>query len=205
MAANIALKRFNKAVRRKAVVAEKRKAEALEASLAGQVRRAASAPIQHCLIQEALFEQGFGTLIVTRGPTNSQVTMCTFLLDVFCLGIKNVMFKRVGAEELALVIGTLEATSPFIAVDPAYARKLLRDLAAWAGAIGFAPHRDFATVERMFGDVNADESDAVFSFGRDGKPFYIPGPSESPSLIRHRMEHLRKQFGDENFESTLPE
>jgi hypothetical protein len=44
-----------------------------------------------------------------------------------------------------------------------YARKLLRGLAAWSQSIGFAPHRDFAAVEPIFGDVNADASDADVS------------------------------------------
>src|SRR2546430_2481500 len=79
------------------------------------------------------------------------------------------------------------------------ARKLLRDLAAWSQSIGFAPHRDFAVVERMFGDVSADASDAIFRFGRDGKPVYIPGPSETAPLIRRRIEQLQKYLGDDGF------
>ena len=80
------------------------------------------------------------------------------------------------------------------------ARKLRRDLAAWSQSISFVPHRDFATVERIFGDVSADASDALFRFGRDGKPVYIPGPSESAHLIRRRIEQLRQHLGDDGFE-----
>ena len=45
MATNMALKRARKAQRRKQVVAQKRRAEALEASLPARVLRAAGAPI----------------------------------------------------------------------------------------------------------------------------------------------------------------
>ena len=86
-----------------------------------------------------------------------------------------------------------------VSVDPSYARKLLRDLAAWSLSIGFAPHRDFAAVERLFGDVSADASDAVFRFGRDGKPVYIPGPNDTAHLIQRRIEQLRKYLGDNGF------
>jgi hypothetical protein len=34
-------------------------------------------------------------------------------------------------------------------VEPSMARKLLRDVVAWSRSIGFAPHRDFAVVERL--------------------------------------------------------
>jgi hypothetical protein len=67
-----------------------------------------------------------------------------------------------------------------------------------------APHRDFAVVERMFGDVSACVCDVAFRFGRDGKPFYMPGPTESSSLIRRRLEQLRKALGDDGFDLDGP-
>jgi hypothetical protein len=77
---------------------------------------------------------------------------------------------------------------------------MLRDLAAWSQSIGFAPHRDFAAVERMFGDTSADASDAVFRFGRDGKLVYIPGPYDTAPLIQRRIEQLQKYLGDDGFD-----
>jgi hypothetical protein len=55
-------------------------------------------------------------------------------------------------------------------------------------------------VERIFGDISADESEADFPFGRDGKPFYIPGPFDNPTLIRRRIEQLQKHLGCDGFE-----
>jgi hypothetical protein len=201
MATNMAQKRAKKAQKRKLVVAQKRRAEALEASLPAQVLRAANAPIQGCFLSESLFEIGLGTLILTRGATPHHVALSSFLLDVFCLGIKDVMFDSV-EDVFEDYMEAMNAESPMVAVDPAYARKLLRDLAAWSQSTGFAPHRDFAAAERIFGDVSADASDAVFRFGHDGKPFYMPGPDDSPYLIRRRIEQLRKHLGDDGFETA---
>src|SRR5260370_11421649 len=90
-----------------------------------------------------------------------------------------------------------DAGSPMVSVDPSYARKLLRDVAAWSQSIGFAPHRDFAAVERMFGDVSADATEAVFRFRRDGKAFYIPGPNANALLLRRRIEQRLAHLGRE--------
>lgn len=199
MAMNMALKRAKKAQRRKQVVAQKRRAEEFEASLPARVLRAAHTPIQHCYLTESLFDIGVGTLVLARGATPYHLALSTFLIDVFCLGIKDVMFKPVEREVLERYIAMADAGSPMVSVDPSYARKLLRELAAWSQAIGFAPHQDFATVERIFGDVSADSSEAVFRFGRDGKPFYIPGPSDTVPLIRRRMGQLQKLLGDDGF------
>jgi hypothetical protein len=199
---NMALKRARKAQKRKQVVAQKRRAEALEAGLPARALRAANAPIQHCFLSESLFELGMGTLILARGATRIHVELSSFLLDTFCLGIKDVMFESVDGEVFEDYMEATEAESPMVDVDPAYARKLLRDLAAWSQSIGFAPHRDFAAVERMFGDVSADASEAVFRFGHDGKPVYIPGPTDTGPLIQRRIAQLRKVLGDDGFETA---
>jgi hypothetical protein len=203
MATNMALKRARKAQRRKQVVAQKRRAEVLEASLPVRVLRAAYAPIQHCFLTESLFEIGMGTLVLARGATPHHIAVSSFLIDVFCLGIKDVMFESFEREDFEMYMEATDAGSPMVSVDPTFARKLLRDLAAWSQSIGFAPHRDFATVERVFGDVSADSSDAGFRFGRDGKPFYIPGPNDTAPLIRRRIEQLRKYLGDDGFDFEI--
>jgi hypothetical protein len=42
-------------------------------------------------------------------------------------------------------------------------------------------------------------SDAIFWFGRDGEPVYIPGPNDTAPLIRRRIEQLQKYLGDDGF------
>jgi hypothetical protein len=85
---------------------------------------------------------------------------------------------------------------PLTEVDPSEARKLLRDLQTWSQSIGFSPHRDFPVAERLFGDVSAEASDAVFRFGQDGKPVYIPGPGETASVVTRRARQLQEHLGD---------
>lgn len=200
MAVNMALKRARKAQRRKQVVAQKRRTETVQTSLPARVLRAAQAPIQHCLLTEDLFETGMGTLILARGATPHLLAFGSFLLDVFCLGIKDVMFETFERDEFAMYVEATDAGSPLVSISPSDARKLLGDLAAWSRSIGFPPHRDFTAVEHIFGDVSADESEADFPFGRDGKPLYIPGPFESATLIRRRIEQLQKHLGNDGFE-----
>jgi hypothetical protein len=150
-----------------------------------------------------LFEDGMGIMILARGAAPDDVAFGSFLIDVFCLGVKDVMFDF-GGEAFERTLDAVGATSPLVSVAPSHARKLLRDLAQWSRSIGFEPHHDFATVERLFGDVSADASDAVFEFGHDGKPLYIPGPVDSPATIRRRIEHLRHTLGDDGFALDSP-
>jgi hypothetical protein len=192
MASNMALKRAAKANRRKAVVAEKRKLDMLNDTTAARVLRAAGAPIRHCLVSTTLLEAGIGPVALARGISDNQLSLGVFLVDTWCLGVKDVYFRLVDADSFEMTVASMNVSTPMASVDPSYARKLLRDAAAWAASFGFTPHREFAAVERLFGDVNADACAATFEFGREGKPFYVPGPKESPAQIRLRFEQLRQ-------------
>jgi hypothetical protein len=191
MAINMAQKRARKEQRRKELATLARRARAIENSLPARVARAAQAPIQGCYLTDSIFEIGMGTLMLTRGASSSYLRLSAFLIDVWSLGVRDVMFEEIDGDAFDLYLDRMNAGSPIISVDPGYARKLLRDLAAWSASIGFAPHRDFPTVERIFGEVNADACDAVFSFGQEGKPVYVSGPSETPAQVRSRSEQMQ--------------
>jgi hypothetical protein len=191
MGSNIAMKRAAKANRRKAIVAEKRKLELLAGTLTEKVRRAASAPIRHCLVPDALLEIGLGTVMLARGATADHLTLGAFLVDTFGLGIKDVMFRSISRPDFESYVAMTEADQRLMQVEPSYARKLLRDVAAWAASIGVAPHRDFAAVERLFGDVSADACDVTFQFGRS-------------TLLHRRVEQLKARFEEEESKLGAP-
>lgn len=173
MAKNIAARRAAKAQRRKAVVAQKRKAEISANSTSGQLRIASTAPIQHCLVSGELFATGMGTLMLARGATPYSVTTAVFLLDTFALGVKDVFLRQLTDREFATYVHRMSVLAPMEPVDPAYARKLLHDLTDWSRDQGFLPHPEYAAIERLFGAIDPDGSDAVFAFGSDGKPLLI--------------------------------
>ncbi len=198
MAKSVAAQRAHKANRRKAIVAEKRKAEAVANSLAGQVRRAAALPLRDCLASETLFEIGTGIVIVTRGVSSRSFELATFLVDTYCLGVKDTFLRSIEGDDYDQYLDSIEASMARpVAIAPAEARKLLRDAAAWSSGFGFAQHKDYAVIDGIFGDVSAADSDAVFEFGRDGKPFYLPGPFDSSTQVRRVKEALQKRFGNE--------
>ncbi|WP_315757391.1 MULTISPECIES: hypothetical protein [unclassified Bradyrhizobium] len=170
MAVNMAQKRAKKAQRRKQLAILAKREDAIYNSLPAQVTRAAQAPIRHCFVNEGLFDVGMGTLVLTRGHT-SPFTAAVFLLDSFALGVKDAMFRTMESEQVEQYLDMAAAVGTMVPIAPSEARKLLHGLAAWSKAHGFAPHRDFAAVEKIFGDVNADDS--VFRFCSDGKPVLI--------------------------------
>ena len=128
-----------------------------------------------------------------------------FLVDAYCLGVKDAMFRELDEDEMEELLDGAAATAPLTPVDPPYARKLMRDAAAYAQSLGLPPHPDYASVEPLFGDVAADACDVAFKFGHEGRPFYVPGPTESPTQIRRRIDRLRRHLGDDGFDFGIPE
>jgi hypothetical protein len=201
---NLAARRGAKANRRKAIVAQKRKVEAAEGTLAGQVAGAVALPIRDCLLTENLLEVGIGTMILVRGSRVGPAVIGMFLLDPFCRGIKDTVVRTVEGERLDLLLDTVRQATPLVPVDPSYARKLLGDLALWSTSLGFPPHRGFATVERLFGDVDARACETSFEFGENGKPLYMSGPMDPPSLSRRHLQQMRERFGADGFHYIVP-
>lgn len=207
MSSKMLRRREAKAKRRKQVLAERRKlaGSASNLPLATRVGRLAAMPLRSCLVQDGLFERGNGMVILARQQSDGQLAIAAFLLDVFCLGVKEAFFRLFEPSEFDEYMEVMGQDAPLSAVAPAYARKLLRDTVAYARSIGFEPHPDFAAAESLFGDVSAETCDVSFEFGVDGKPFYVPGPSETEKQIERRLEHLSERLGEDGFDFALEE
>jgi hypothetical protein len=191
-----------KAQRRKKLLAERRKVADADTrgGPAAEIRRAASAPIETCLVQQGWAERGNGILVLTRRTGPRGLACAMFLLDTFCLGVKDAMFRQGDQAEIERLVEGAGAAEPLDAVDPSYARKLLHDAVAYARSFGIEPHADYAAAELLFGDVAADAGAVAFEFGVDGRPLYIPGPDDSPTQIRRRQEMLRRALGADGFD-----
>jgi hypothetical protein len=202
MASGNLQRRHQKAVHRKKLLAQRRRVEAADpkGALAKDVRRAAAAPLHSCFVQDRLFESGIGMVILTRKTGGDRFAIAGFLVDVYCLGVKDVLFRESDETEMEMFFGTMEEDAPLAPVDPPYARKLLRDAVAYAQSLGLAPHADYAAVEPLFADVASDACDAQFQFGCEGRPRYIPGPFESPTQVRRRLESLQRRLGAGGFD-----
>lgn len=202
MASKNLQRRHAKAVHRKKVLQERRRVETtvVNRSLAHDVRRATAAPVHACLVQESIFAAGVGMVFLIRKTGARRFAMGGFLVDAYCLGVKDVLFRELDETEMEAALDGVEAMGPLAAADLPYARKLLRDAVAYAQSLGLPPHPDYAAAEPLFGEANADACDVQFQFGCEGRPLYVPGPGDSPTQIRRRLDRLRRKLGDDGFD-----
>jgi len=187
-----------KAARRKARLASQKTAWSPGSRVSPA--QAVNYPIQDCLVPEQLFEVGLGQLILTRSLPSGDLAMAVFLLDVFCLGVKNAFYTVIPAQDYALQLRRIEESGgPLERVHPSCLRKLVEGGVDYARELGFSPHADYAQAARLFGDIEAAACPVRYTYGKDGKPFYISGPNESPAQSRRILNTLSRKLGPEQF------
>lgn len=165
---------------------------------------AARYPIHQCLAPVTIFASGMGTVMVSRRAPNGDIVLSMFLLDTFCLGVKDAVARELLPYEYDEMVSEIRQHELLQTVEPSYARKLVEEAAAYAATLGFKPAPDYHTAKAIFGDIDASDCSDQFSFGKDGKPFYIAGPSDSPLKRQRILTTLEKNVGKGNFEYLMP-
>lgn len=158
-------------------------------------------PMHECLVPKGLFEIGLGTVIWTRRIPSGAIAVAAFVVDVFCLGVKNAFFNIASEQDYQnRVKPGLRGDQEFENVHPSCARKVIEGAIGYAEELGFSPHRDYHNAKGIFGDVDGHACPTKFTYGSNGKPFYIRGPNESIAQAKRIVVQLQKIRGDGNSE-----
>ena len=189
-----------KASRRNALVAEKRNADML--MIGGcknhQIIETARSPIKACVVADRLFADGIGWVVLGRNLPSGLVGASFFLVDVWCLGVKDAFFRVMSQHKFEEQMNASSRDQMLVDIDASLARKLLHDSVAYAGSFGLAPSEGFIEAEAIFGDIPMAMQ--TFPFGKDGKPFYVSGPNDSPARIRRIVDTLVQHVGPGGFD-----
>ncbi len=165
---------------------------------------AVKAPIADVFVPQSLFQQGMGSVWFSRRMADGRYAVSVFLIDAYCLGVKNALNALVQPDDYARRLETMRRSSPdYTREHPAYARKLVERAAAYAKDLGFDPHPDYKLARLIFGDVDASTCPAGFTFGREGKPFFFSGPNDTPKDQKRILQTLEKRCGPDGFDYLL--
>jgi hypothetical protein len=192
-------KRRQKKLAKKAAERKAKQAEKRSLTSGGSSALAARFPVRDCLVPINLFSDGIGHLTLTRSLPGGQLAMAGFLVDAYCLGVKNAMYRVVSPEEFEFYRRQLHERTPLESVHPSCLRKLVEEAIVYARDIGFSPHPDYAKAARLFGDIDASACPVRYTFGKDGKPFYINGPYENFQQQQKIIETLKRNLGPDGF------
>jgi hypothetical protein len=147
-----------------------------------------------------LGREGLVTVLVAAERGGSKVSVCGYLVDVYCLGVKDALGPQgLDRRKLPEFVQKYFRTSdePPLAAPVDLARHLVFGAVAYARELGFEPHPDFAAAA---GHLEPWAGPSAISFGRDGKPFFMQGPYDDAASV---MKTLKRSVGKGNFDVVL--
>jgi hypothetical protein len=174
------------------------------AGIAERLRTASRCPVLHCWLPANMEEMGMGWVVLSRVLPNGQIAVANFLVDSFCLGVKDVFLEVLSRSAYDdKYVRDMAARLPTYPASPADARKYLDQAVAFARACGLPPHADYSRGLVLFGDVDPSESSAEFVFGKNGKPLFVNGPNDSPARCRQILATLEHTLGPGNYDHVM--
>ena len=140
---------------------------------------------------------GLVTVLVARDRGGSMAGVCFYLVDTWCLGLKDAAGPRsMDRRRLGGFIQQIFSAwdEPAVQMPLELGRQIVYGAIGYARGLGFEPHADFG---RAAGYLGAWDGECELTFGRDGKPMYISGPYDDGERI---IRKLRSGLGDGNYD-----
>ena len=81
------------------------------------------------------------------------------------------------------------------AITPACLVKIVNGAIDYAQSFDFSPHPDYRHAAMLLEGIDPADCHQAFTFGRDGKPFYMQGPHESPAQVEAIMDRITSVGG----------
>jgi hypothetical protein len=161
-----------------------------------RLERAGEWPVVSGLVGDELWDTGIGYLSIAREQSDGQLIIATFLVDVYCLGVKNAFWLAGTRQDLQNLIQKMETIQSMRAVSPACLVAIVKGAVEYAQSFGFAPHPDYRHAAMVLDGIDPSFCSEQFTFGCGGKPVYVQGPNESPAMAMAITERVRQAGAD---------
>ena len=151
-------------------------------------------PIHECLIADNDWQNhGLAVFHVCRKATDARYFIAVYMVDTYCLGVKNTFVKmNLDKEQMLYTRRRLEDRYELTPHDYEDARSIILGALDYADALGFQPNVDWKDTRYL---VEADRDYThKFQFGKDGKPLYIPGPDDNQRAIRAKLATVEHHY-----------
>lgn len=165
-------------------------------------QRARNLPLHECLLNEKWQEDRLAYIIISRKHINGNITLCFYLVDYKCLGIKDSFFHfNVPEYEYKEIKESIGSQMDLIMVEYSLVHNIIHAAWEYAEDIGFKPVKDFLSVTQYLLEEDTDDIPLIDikCGGEDGKPLYIRGPFDSEVKVAQIINQLEKNLGKDNY------
>jgi hypothetical protein len=139
---------------------------------------------------------GVALVLVARADRHDRAVVCGWLVDTFCLGVKNAIGPEVmRGRDIPHFVRTYFKVfpAPGLRAPIGLAEELVLGAVEFAAGLGLSPHPDFARTRAHLGELTDRRA---ITFGCNGRPLYVAGPHDDPIEI---MRTLVSSVGSDGF------
>ncbi len=169
-------------------------------------QRARNLPVFKCFVNDGWDEDGLAHVTIARKHVNGNVTYCSCLVDLKCLGIKDTLYQfNVPEYEFDEYKDKLETDIGLIECEYNLVHNIIHAGWEYAEDIGFEPHKDFLSITQYMLEEDSDAIPLIdiHCGGENGKPLFVQGPLEDDTMAGMIVSRLEKRLGAGNYDYVL--
>jgi len=167
-------------------------------------QKARNLPVYECLVNGDWEKSKMVSVVVSRVHANGNITAGFFLVDLYCLGVKNTtyFFNYSPAEYEIQIQKMIHLTIKKIPYEMAH--NIVYAGLDYASELGLNPHKDFTSLTRFILEEDTDDVELIdIECGHKGKPFYIQGQFDSEQMAKRVIAQLERAVGKGNYDFAL--
>ena len=158
-------------------------------------KKATEFKVEQCLINDDWQESGLAQIVLVRQMPNLKYLMGIYLVDIFCLGLKD-SFLRVNFKQEDVVQFIHRVPQQLIEISYEDVRSVVLGAIEYASQWRFEPNQGWSQTRYLVEFDRAYEK--KFTFGKEGKPLYVQGPHDNVVEIMGKLGSSIKE-GEAHF------
>lgn len=165
-------------------------------------KKARTLPLYECWINSDWEDSQMVQILLARKHTNGNITVCLYLVDLLCLGIKDSHYLfNISETKYREQIYNISEQMEFERCEYSLIHNIIFAGLEFAEEFGFKPHKGFTSVTKYMLEEDTDEIELIeIECGENGKPVYMKGPFDSDTKAHQIIKQLEKKAGLGNFE-----
>ena len=160
--------------------------------------QARSLPVYECLITADWEKAGICSIIVARVHKTGNITVGMYLIDMYCLGLKDTLYEfNIDEDDYEYM---KDKQLDMVKCEYALAHNIIYGAIAFAEEYELKPHKDWSVTQFILEEDDDLVELIEIEFGVDGMPCFMPGPSDDEAKIKRITATLERTAGPGNFE-----
>ncbi len=136
--------------------------------------KARTLPLKECLVMKDWKELGISNVIVARQHASGNITMGVYLVDIYCLGVKDTLYRyNISEVEYQRLKDSFSVADTLVEIPYVEVHNLIYGAVAYAEELGIPPHKDFKITEKILEEDDDNIPFIEMEFGSEGKPLLM--------------------------------